>query len=68
MKTTHLRIAKLAGATDAAHLEKALEAVPRVQSVKIDLATHEAIIEHDEADPQELTRAVKGLGYPAALE
>lgn len=64
---THIQIAKLEGATDAAHLEKALEAVPRVQSVKIDPAAHEAIVEHDAADVQELTTAVKRLGYPATI-
>ena len=68
MKTTHLKIAKLGDATDAAHLEKALEAVPRVQSVRIDPAAHEAIIEHDEADPQEFKQAVKRLGYAAAVQ
>jgi copper chaperone CopZ len=68
MKTTHLKIAKLTDATDAAHLEKALEAVPRVQSVTMDPAAHEAVIEHDQADPNELTRAVKQLGYVAVFD
>jgi hypothetical protein len=36
MSTTRLKIAKLSGVTDAEHIEKALEAVPRVASVKLD--------------------------------
>lgn len=68
MKTTQIKIAKLSDATDAAHVEKALEAVPRVQSVRLDPAEHAAIIEHDDADPKELTEAVKRLGYPAVVE
>jgi copper chaperone CopZ len=68
MTTTQIKIAKFSDATDAAHLEKALEAVPRVLSVKIDPETHTASIEHDGADPKELTQAVKRLGYPAAVE
>lgn len=68
MTTTHIKIAKFDDATDAAHLEKALEAVPRVQSVKVDPSAHEAVVEHDDADPAELTAAVKRLGYPVSLE
>jgi copper chaperone CopZ len=68
MRTTQIKIAKLSGATDAAHLEKALEAVPRVQSARVDPESHAAIVEHDDVDPQELTEAIKRLGYPAAVE
>jgi copper chaperone CopZ len=67
MKTTHLKIAKLAN-DDVAHLEKALEAVPRVQSARVDPAANEAVVEHDGANPQELTAAVKQQGYIASLE
>lgn len=68
MTKTHLKIAKLADATDTSHIEKALEAVPRVRSVTIDPAANEAVVEHDEADPQELTTAVKKQGYVAIIE
>lgn len=68
MATTQIKIAKLSGATDAAHLEKALEAVPHVQSVRVDLGANSAFIEHDGADPAQLTAAIKQLGYPAAVE
>jgi copper chaperone CopZ len=68
MTTTHIKIATLRGATDAAHLEKALEAVPRVQSVRIDPAGRQAIVQHEAADPRELALAVKQLGYSAEID
>lgn len=68
MNTTRLKIAKLSGATDAAHIEKALGAVPRVKSVTIDAAENEAIVDHEGADESELTTAIKQLGYIAAVE
>ena len=68
MTTTHLKIAKLDDATDVEHIEKALEAVPRVQNVRVDPEMHEAVVEHDEADADEMTAAVKQLGYVATVE
>ena len=65
---TRLKIAKLADATDAAHIEKALEAVPRVNSVRVEPDDHQAVVEHDGADETELTAAVKQLGYVATVE
>ena len=67
MPTTRLKIAKLTDATDAAHIEKALEAVPRVSSVKLDPAENQAVVDHDGADQDALTTAVKQLGYVAAI-
>jgi copper chaperone CopZ len=68
MHTTRLKIAKLSGATDAAHIEKALEAVPRVKSVKLEPEENQAIVDHEGADERELTTAIKQLGYIAAVE
>jgi copper chaperone CopZ len=68
MPTTRLKIAKLSGATDIDHIEKALESVPRVNSVQMDAAENQAIVDHDGADARELTTAVKQLGYIAAVE
>ncbi|HEY0946445.1 MAG TPA: heavy metal-associated domain-containing protein [Opitutaceae bacterium] len=65
MTTTHIKIAKLPAGVDTTPLEKALEAVPGVQSVTVDSDAHEAIVEHDAADPGQLTEAVKREGYPA---
>ena len=68
MNTTRLKIAKLSGATDIAPIEKALEAVPRVKSVKVEPEENQAIVDHDGADERELTNAVKQMGYVAAIE
>jgi copper chaperone CopZ len=68
MSITRLKIAKLAGATDAEHIEKALESVPRVKSVTIDADANEAVVDHDGADDGELTTAVKQQGYIATIE
>ncbi len=61
--TTRLRISKLDDATDTAHLEKALEAVPGVKSVEIDPESNEAIVEHEGAEPRQLTQALRQQGY-----
>ena len=66
MKTIRLQIAKF-DASDAAHLEKALSAVPRVSEVEINSVGHEAIIQHEGADPSELTRAAQRVGYTAIV-
>lgn len=63
MASTRLKISKLDDATDVSHLEKALEAVPGVQSVEIDPADNEARVQHDGVDPQKLTQALREQGY-----
>ena len=68
MQTTRLKIAKWDGSTDVAHLEKALEAVERVQSVRIDSGAHEAVVQHENAPVEQLTAAVKSLGYLSTVE
>lgn len=68
MSTTRLKIAKLAGATDAEHIEKALESVSRVKSVTIEPEHNQAVVEHDGADEHELTTAIKQVGYIATVE
>ncbi len=65
METTRLKIAKLTPTSDTAHLEKALEAVPLVESVEIDPGAHEAIVRHDGAETGQLTAALRGQGYIA---
>jgi hemin uptake protein HemP len=67
MKTI-LKIEQLTGATDTAHIEKALEAVPRVNSVRVASAQNSVIIEHDGADKRELTTAIKHFGYEVKIE
>ncbi len=67
MQTT-IKIAKLADATDTAHIEKALEAVPGVQSVRVEAAENRAIVEHEGADEAQLTSAIKQTGYIATVD
>ena len=59
---THIRIQGLKNITSTAHLEKKLEAVPRVQSVEIDPQNERAIVEHDGADLEKLKVAVENEG------
>ena len=68
MTTTRMHIDNLTGSTDNAHLEKALESVPKVDSVEIDASAGEALVRHDSADLDQLVRAVAGLGYTARVE
>ena len=68
MNTTQIEIDRLADATDTAHLEKAIEAVPRVQSVEIDPQNGRALVTHDGASPEKLAAAVRDLGYSARVK
>lgn len=63
MPTAIIPIPQLTSATDGAHLEKALEAVPGVSSVHLNLSEHTAEVEHHNADLQAMIRAVQALGY-----
>jgi copper chaperone CopZ len=62
---TRVAIEGLHGATDTEHIEKALEAVPRVQSVEIDPAAGSAIVRHDGARSTDLVSALGAVGYRA---
>ncbi len=63
MPTAIISIPQLTSATDGAHLEKALEAVPGVSSVHLNVAEHTAEVEHRNADLRSMIRAVHALGY-----
>jgi len=65
MKTLELAIDPFTDTADVAHLEKTLEAVPHVRSVEIDPKSRRARVEHDGVDEQELTSALRELGYRA---
>jgi copper chaperone CopZ len=65
---TRMKIAKLTEPADATHIEKALEAVPNVRSVQVDVEENEALVQHEGAEESELTAAVKSLGYLATIE
>lgn len=67
MSTTRITIENLEAATDTAHIEKAIESVPRVSAVEIDPGAKQAIVTHDGAEPERLKRAVAELGYAATV-
>lgn len=66
METTTVDIEGLGATSATAHIEKALEAVPRVASVRMDTGGGKALIEHDGADKQALLRALRSVGYDQA--
>jgi copper chaperone CopZ len=49
------------------HIEKALEAIPGLNSVKVDLQQGQVTVEHDGADPEQLRRAFMTSGLPAEV-
>lgn len=63
--TTRLTLPGIREALDVAHIEKALEAVPGVQSVAINREEELAVVDHDGADLQELRRAARSVGLRA---
>ncbi len=67
MKTTQLQIETSGALGESAHLQKALEAVPGVQSVRVESESNRATIEHDGADEQKLVAAIKAAGHDATL-
>lgn len=68
MSKTQIKIDAATSANEFGHLEKALEAVPRVTAVEVDPAAKTATVEHDGADMNELKSAVSGLGFAARFE
>ncbi|HWA87011.1 MAG TPA: heavy-metal-associated domain-containing protein [Opitutus sp.] len=68
MSTTPIKIEAAASANEFGHIEKALEAVPRVSSVEVGPAAGTATVEHDGADVGEMKAAVRGVGFIARLD
>lgn len=67
MKATRLNLPAFEDLADTAHLEKALESVPGVESVEIDPAARQAIVQHRDTPPDRLIAAVAELGYSATV-
>lgn len=63
MSTLTLHVVRMEGVTDAAHIEKSLEAVPKVRAVEVDPGGERVVVDHDGADPERLMTALKHLGY-----
>ena len=68
MSITRLHIPNFKAATDAAHLEKALEAVSRVTSVTVSPGAQQIDVEHEGANLDQLTNAVRQLGYSVSID
>ncbi|HEX2860091.1 MAG TPA: heavy metal-associated domain-containing protein [Lacunisphaera sp.] len=66
MEFTRLAIAKFDATADPTPLQKALEAVPQVETVEIDANTHQAVVAHEGANLNEMTAALKSVGYTAS--
>ena len=47
----------------AAHLEKSVESVPHVQSVRVDTAASCVVVEHDGANQDEIVAALREEGF-----
>lgn len=58
---TNLQIAGMTCVNCAVHIEKALEAIPKVKAASVTL-DEGARVEHDGADVEQLLRAVKAAG------
>lgn len=62
MTITRVKIGPL-DASGSAHLEKSVEAVPRVRSVEMKSGEDELVVEHDGAAIAEIVAAVRNEGY-----
>ena len=67
MQTTQLKVTGMMCEACVGHVKKALEAVPGVQSVAVELAAGGASVRHDGADEQKLLQAVREEGYEAQV-
>jgi copper chaperone CopZ len=63
MATMTLKVEGLGATAATAHLEKAVEAVAKVDSVRMDTASGRVLVEHHGADQTELVNALKAVGY-----
>ena len=63
MATTTLQIDGLGATAATAHIEKALESVPKVSSVKVESGQGRVHIDHEGADEAKLMAALQALGY-----
>lgn len=61
MRTTRIRIDGMTCANCATHVQKALEAVPTVNDVRVSLGEG-ATVEHENASDEQLLRAVRAAG------
>jgi P-type Cu+ transporter len=70
MKLIELPIHGMSCTSCAAHIEKALQALPGVQLATVNFATERATVKYEpnDTDPKALVEAVRDAGYEASLE
>jgi copper chaperone CopZ len=61
METTNIKIAGMTCANCAAHVEKAITAVPGVKDVRVAL-NEDAVVKHEGVAEEQLLQAVQGAG------
>ena len=64
---THLKLRGVREAVDLSHVEKTLEAVPRVASVRVDRENERATVEHSGANLEEIKAAARSLNLTAEV-
>ena len=64
---THLKLRGVREAVDIAHVEKTLQAVPRVESVMVDRENETAMVEHSGANLDEIKAAARSLNLAAEV-
>jgi hypothetical protein len=64
--TTRIKIGPVPPAV-AAHVEKTVEAVPRVRAVTLDPAGEEIVVEHDAAPLSEIVAALHAVGFDSRV-
>lgn len=62
MKTTQIQLGDTPSLGGAAHIEKAIRALPEVRAVKVELEVHRVTVEHDDADEAKLGAAIRATG------
>ncbi|HEX8833702.1 MAG TPA: cation transporter [Abditibacteriaceae bacterium] len=65
--TTNLKIDGMTCGMCVSHVTKALEAVHGVESVRVDLESGSAVVEHSGTDAAQLVEAVVEDGYEAQV-
>ncbi|MBV9866149.1 MAG: heavy-metal-associated domain-containing protein [Abitibacteriaceae bacterium] len=67
METTQLKITGMSCDVCVQHVTKALQNVPGVQQVQVNLQAGTATVQHEGAQPQAMTEAVDEEGYEAQV-
>ena len=64
---THLEIGGMMCEACVGHVKTALQNVPHVREVQVELASQRATVEHENADMDALITAVEDEGYTAKI-